>query len=264
MSLPSEPARANPVRVRPGEELDLAAVDAWLKARVPGLSGEPELSQFSGGASNWTYRLLYPTHDLVLRRPPAGTKAKSAHDMGREYRIQKALGASFPLVPEMVVFCDDTSVIGCEFYVMRRVEGRILRKNLPQGLSLSPETTRALCLSAIDTLIALHAVKVAGSDLESMGKGGGYARRQIEGWCDRYRKARTWNVGRFEGVMEWLASHTPEDSGACVIHNDFRFDNIVLDSAEPTRIVGVLDWEMATIGDPLMDLLAMNLLLLPK
>jgi len=252
--LASEPALAGSAEVRPGEELNIAAVDAWLKARVTGLSGEPELTQFSGGASNWTYRLLYPTHDLVLRRPPAGTKAKSAHDMGREYRIQKALGASFPLVPEMVAFCDDASVIGCEFYVMRRVEGRILRKNLPRDLSLSPETTRALCLNVIDTLIGLHAVKITGTDLEAMGKGGGYSRRQIEGWCDRYRKARTWNVGRFEGVMDWLASHTPEDSAACVIHNDFRFDNVVLDLAEPTRIVGVLDWEMATIGDPLMDL----------
>ena len=137
---------------------------------------------------------------------------------------------------------------------MRRIECLILRKNPPRDLTLSTETTRALCLNAVDTLIALHAVKIEGTDLATLGRGGGYARRQIEGWCDRYRKARTWNVGRFEGVMAWLAARAPEDSGACVIHNDFRFDNIVLDSANPTRIVGVLDWEMATIGDPLMDL----------
>jgi aminoglycoside phosphotransferase (APT) family kinase protein len=241
-------------RVRPGEELNIPAVDAWLKARVPGLSGIPEVTQYSGGASNWTYRLLYPTHDLVLRRPPAGTKAKSAHDMGREYRIQKALGPPFPLVPEMIAFCDDASVIGCEFYVMRRIDGLILRKDLARDLVLTREQTRALCLSMIDTLIGLHAVNIAGTGLEAMGKGDGYARRQIEGWCDRFRKARTWNVGGFDFVMGWLERHIPEDSGACLIHNDFRFDNLVLDPRDPARIIGVLDWEMATIGDPLMDL----------
>jgi len=252
--LAAGPALAGSAHLRSGEELNIAAVDAWLKARVPGLSGEPELTQFSGGASNWTYRLRYPTHDLVLRRPPAGTKAKSAHDMGREYRIQQALRSAFPLVPEMIAFCDDVSVIGCEFCVMRRLDGLILRKNLPPDLILTPEQTRQLCLNVIDTLIALHAVKVTGTDLGAMGKGGGYARRQVEGWRDRFQKARTWNVGGFDGVMSWLETHIPADSAACVIHNDFRFDNIVLDCDEPTRIVGVLDWEMATIGDPLMDL----------
>ena len=240
--------------MRAGEELEVAKVDAWLKDRVPGLSGAPEVTQYSGGASNWTYRLRYETHDLVLRRPPEGTKAKSAHDMGREYRIQKPLGPVFPFVPEMIAFCDDPSVIGCEFYVMRRLHGLILRKNPPRDLALAPDQTRRLCLNVIDTLIALHRVDVTAAGLESLGKGAGYARRQIEGWSDRYRKARTWNVKHFERIMAWLAEHTPEDSATCVIHNDFRFDNVVLDPNDPTRVVGVLDWEMATLGDPLMDL----------
>ena len=241
-------------RVRAGEELDAARVDAWLKALLPDLAGTPEVSQYSGGASNWTYRLRYDTHDLVLRRPPAGTKAKSAHDMGREYRIQKALKSSFPLVPEMIAFCDEPSVIGCEFYVMRRLEGLILRRNLPKDLTLTPDQTRKLCHNVIDTLIALHGVDIAAAGLLSIGKGAGYARRQIEGWCDRYRKARTWNVPRFEKVMNWLEAHIPDDVANCVVHNDFRFDNVVLDPHEPTRVIGVLDWEMATLGDPLMDL----------
>ena len=240
--------------MRAGEELDVAGVDAWLKTRVAGLAGTPEVTQYSGGASNWTYRLRYESHDLVLRRPPEGTKAKSAHDMGREYRIQKALGPVFPFVAEMIAFCDDPSVIGCEFYVMRRLEGVILRKNPPRHLTLTPDQTRRICLNLIDTLIALHGVDIGAAGLENLGKGKGYARRQIEGWSDRYRKARTWNVPRFEGVMAWLAAHTPEDVGTCIIHNDFRFDNVVLDPLDPTRIVGVLDWEMATLGDPLMDL----------
>ena len=240
--------------MRPGEELDVFRVDAWLKDRVPGLTGAPEVSQYAGGASNWTYRLRYDSDDLVLRRPPEGTLAKSAHDMGREYRIQKALRPVFPVVPEMIAFCEDRSVLGCEFYVMRRLDGVILRRNPPQGLSLTRDEARQLCLNLVDTLIALHSVDIAAAGLENLGRGAGYARRQVEGWSDRYRKSRTWNVPRFDGVMAWLAAHTPEDVATCLIHNDFRFDNVVLDPKDPARVMGVLDWEMATLGDPLMDL----------
>ncbi len=240
--------------VRRGEELDVSAVDAWLHARVPGLDpGPPVVTQYRAGASNWTYRLCYPSHDLVLRRPPAGTKAKSSHDMGREFRVQQALRPAFPYVPEMVAYGDDPSVIGAEFYVMRRVEGVIPRAS-GLGAALDPEATRRLCLNMIDTLIALHRVDPAKAGLDALGRGPGYARRQVEGWTDRYRKARTWNVPSFEGVMAWLAARVPDDVAACVVHNDFRLDNVVLDPADPTRIVGVLDWEMATVGDPLMDL----------
>ncbi len=249
----SAPALDAPRTVRPGEELAVAAVDAWLKPRVPWLSGTPRVSQYTGGASNWTYRLLYPGHDLVLRRPPAGTKAKSAHDMGREFRVQSALGSFYP-VPEMIALCEDPSVIGVPFYVMRRIAGRILRARLPHGLRLDPPTARALSENAIDRLVALHQVDVHAAGLETLGKGAGYCRRQIDGWSERYRKARTWNVPRFERVIAWLAANTPDDVATCVIHNDFRLDNLVLDGEDPARIVGVLDWEMATLGDPLMDL----------
>lgn len=240
--------------VRPGEELDADAVDAFLKARLPGLQGAPLVTQFSGGASNWTYRLEYESHDLVLRRPPAGTKARSAHDMGREFRVQQALRPAFPYVPEMLAFCDDPAVLGCEFYVMRRVPGLILRGHLPRGLTLDAATARRLCLAMLDRLVDLHQVDPRAVGLESLGKGAGYARRQVEGWSERYRLARTWNVPGFERVMAWLRDHTPDDVRTCVIHNDYRFDNLVLDERDPARIVGVLDWEMATLGDPLMDL----------
>lgn len=240
--------------VRPGEELDLEALGAWLAPRVPGLHGEPAVTQYSGGASNWTYRLEYETHDLVLRRPPAGTKAKSAHDMGREYRIQRALEPVFPLVPAMVAHCDDPGVLGAEFYVMRRVPGVVLRRRVPEGIRLGPPTARALCLSAVDTLVALHRVDPVATGLGDLGRGPGYPRRQIQGWSDRYVRARTWNVPTFRAVREWLAAHTPEDVATCVIHGDFRLDNLVLDPADPSRILAVLDWEMATLGDPLMDL----------
>lgn len=239
---------------RSGEELDVAAVDAWLKRELPHLRGEPKVTQYSGGASNWTYRLEYANDDLVLRRPPAGTKAKSAHDMGREYRIQQALGPVFPFVPEMRAYCSDESVIGVGFYVMQRVAGIIPRKNLPRDLALPPAVVRQLCLNLLDAMIALHGVDYQRAGLAGIGKGTGYAQRQIEGWSRRYRDARTWNVPRGEKIMAWLAANLPKEERICVTHNDFRFDNVVLDAADPTRIVGVLDWELATLGDPLMDL----------
>ena len=240
--------------VRSGEELDATAVDRWLKAQLPGLRGTPEVTQYSGGASNWTYRLKYESHDLVLRRPPAGTKAKSAHDMGREFRIQQALKPVFAYVPEMIALCSDESVIGAEFYVMQRLAGIIPRKNLPRGLELPPDTVRRLCLKVLDTLISLHQVDYQAAGLDSIGKGAGYTRRQIEGWSGRYTKARTWNVPAGRKIMDWLQANLPKTERICITHNDFRFDNVVLDEADPTRIIGVLDWELATLGDPLMDL----------
>lgn len=240
--------------VRPGEEPDVAAVDAWLKMRVPGLTGTPRLSQFSGGASNWTYRLEYERDDLVLRRPPAGTKAKSAHDMGREFNVQKALRPFYPYVPEMIAFCADESVIGTEFYVMRRIPGRILRARVPAGFALGRTAAREMCSNVIDRLVELHRVDAKAAGLEALGRGAGYARRQIEGWADRYAKARTWNVPSFSRVITWLKAEVPDDVATCVVHNDFRLDNVVLDPKEPTRVLGILDWEMATLGDPLMDL----------
>ena len=250
--MPQAQSRDREGTVRPGEELNTAAVDAWLKAQVPDLRGTPRVTQYSGGASNWTYRLAYDNCDLVLRRPPAGTKAKSAHDMGREYRVQKALRPVFPRVTEMIAYCDDASVIGAEFYVMRRLVGIIPRAKL--GVDLDARRTRALCENLVDTLVELHQVDVAAAGLASLGKGPGYPRRQVEGWTDRYGRARTWNVPTFGAVTAWLAANTPADLGTCVVHNDFRLDNVVLSPDDPTRIIGVLDWEMATIGDPLMDL----------
>lgn len=240
--------------VRPGEELDIEAVDAWLKGLLPELAGLPIVTQYGGGASNWTYRLEYPHRDLILRRPPAGTKAKSAHDMAREYTVQKALKPHYRAVPNMIGLCSDESVLGAEFYVMERIAGIIPRARLPRELKLDPAQTRQLCLNVIDKLIELHQVDYKAAGLESLGKGSGYCRRQIEGWSDRYQKARTWNVPSYNRVRAWLKANTPDDVATCVIHNDWRFDNVVLAPDDPTRVIGVLDWEMATLGDPLMDL----------
>lgn len=239
--------------VRKGEELDVSVIDQWLKSHLENLVGTPEITQFTGGASNWTYRIQYENEDLILRRPPAGTKAKSAHDMGREYRIQKALAGLYP-VPEMLAFCEDESVIGAEFYVMRRINGIIPRANLPKSLNLSQEETKQLCINVIDQLINLHHIDIKATGLDALGKGEGYVKRQIDGWSKRFVQARTENVENFETVMQWLQDNMPTKEYISLIHNDYRMDNVILDPEQPMKIIGVLDWEMATIGDPLMDL----------
>jgi aminoglycoside phosphotransferase (APT) family kinase protein len=243
--------------VRAEDAFDIAAVTRWLHTAVPddpGLAEVPTVRQFGGGASNLTYLLTYPDRTLVLRRPPAGTKAKSAHDMHREYTIQSQLKPSFPYVPTMVAFCADPQVIGSDFYVMEHVAGTILRRDIPPDLGLSPASARTLCHNAITVLGELHATDLDAAGLTSFGRGEGYVARQVDGWSSRYRAARTADVGDFEPVMRWLDENQPRDSRSCLIHNDFRFDNIILAPGEPTRIVGILDWEMATVGDPLMDL----------
>ena len=245
--------------VREGEELDAQAVSNWLREQGVDIEGEPTVTQFSGGASNWTYRLQYEgegtDQDLILRRPPKGTKAKSAHDMVREYTVQKALKDAYPYVPKMVALCTDESVIGADFYVMERMEGIIPRANLPKGIDLDVEQTRALCTNVIDALVDLHQVDYKEHpDLVNLGRGEGYCERQVTGWDKRYIKAKTPNVPSFGLVRQWLSKHTPADSKTCLIHNDWRFDNVILDAADPTKVIGVLDWEMATLGDPLMDL----------
>ena len=205
-------------QIRPGEELDASLIDPYLKAHIPGLSGTVKISQFPGGASNLTYLLEYPDQEFVLRRPPFGHKAKSAHDMGREYRIQSALKEPFGLVPTMLAQCEDESVIGAPFYVMERIDGLIPRSEL--GFELSLDDTRALCTNMLDVLVKLH--QTDPGVLADLGKGLGYVDRQVMGWTTRYRAARTPDAADFEAVMNWLIATKPDDVDVRVIHNDFR------------------------------------------
>lgn len=241
-------------QVREGEELDIDAVNTWLKAQQLEVTGPATVTQYSGGASNWTYCLDYPEESLILRRAPAGTKAKGAHDMGREFRLQQALKAVYQYVPDMKGYCEDKQVIGTEFYLMEKLTGIIPRKNLPKGLEVSPQKTKQLCHNVLDCLVELHQVDIEKSGLEHLGKGEGYIQRQIDGWSKRYTQAKTWNVPAGKFVMKWLANNIPAQERICLTHNDFRFDNVVLDANDYTKVLGVLDWELATLGDPLMDL----------
>ncbi len=241
--------------VRDEDSFDLEAVRAWLLSETGlQLGDDVEVQQFGGGASNLTYSLRDGSHDLILRRPPSGQKAKGAHDMGREFRVQDGLREVFPLVPDMVALCTDESVIGAEFYVMQRVDGVIPRREFPPEVQLDEQQVRQLCTNALNVLIDLHQVDVDATPLGAMNKGTGYVGRQVGGWSRRLRDAHTEDVGDYEQVMAWLDEHQPDDVASVLIHNDFRFDNLVFDADDPTRVVGVLDWEMATVGDPLMDL----------
>jgi aminoglycoside phosphotransferase (APT) family kinase protein len=241
--------------IRPGEELDLVRLEPYLRKSIPGLDGPIEVEQFPGGYSNLTYLIRCGDREMVLRRPPFGKKAKTAHDMGREYRILKALRPSFPCCPEPLLYTEDESILSCPFFVMERIRGIILRRDLPKGMSFTPEEARKLCENLVDVLVDLHGIDVEKAGLRDFGKPEGYVQRQVEGWSGRYRNARTPDAPDFEAVMGWLTEKRPSDSGrVSVIHNDYRFDNVVLHPDDPFRVIGILDWEMATIGDPLMDL----------
>ncbi|SHM53173.1 Predicted kinase, aminoglycoside phosphotransferase (APT) family [Pseudomonas asturiensis] len=241
--------------IRSGEELDIALIDPYLKTHIPDLHGAPLISQFPGGASNLTYLIQYPDQELVLRRPPFGHKARSAHDMGREYRILNQLKDAFPYCPKAYLHCTDESVIGSEFYVMERVKGIILRSDLPPALGLDALHTQALCKSFIDKLVDLHRVDYQACGLGDLGKPQGYVQRQILGWTERYEKAMTPDAPAWAQVKAWLSAKMPADSPvSSIVHNDYRFDNVILDPDNPMRIIGVLDWELTTLGDPLMDL----------
>ncbi|TWI77283.1 aminoglycoside phosphotransferase (APT) family kinase protein [Desulfobotulus alkaliphilus] len=242
-------------QVRSGEELDLKKLSAYLKDQIPHLSENMEIQQFPSGFSNLTYLLRSGDREMVLRRPPFGKKAKTAHDMGREYRILKSLRPVFPYCPEPLCFCEDPDIMGCDFYVMQRIPGIILRKKLPEGFSLSPSQASKLCENLVSVHANLHKLDIRDAGLENFGKPEGYVKRQVEGWSRRFRDARTPDVPAFEEIMAWLNEKQPGDTDRpSIIHNDFKFDNVVLNPNDPTEIIGILDWEMATLGDPLMDL----------
>ncbi|MGE5222507.1 MAG: phosphotransferase family protein, partial [Omnitrophica WOR_2 bacterium] len=232
-----QPAVDKPATVRQGEELDVERLQAYLRARLPDLAGASlEVLQFPSGHSNLTYLLRMGGRELVLRRPPFGAKIKTAHDMQREYQILAALFPIYPRVPRPLLYCDDDAVIGAPFYVMERMHGIILRSVQPKDLELSAERMRALSQNFVDNLVEIHSLDYQAAGLADLGHPEGYVRRQIEGWAKRYTNARTDDIPEVERVAEWLAEHMPPDSGAALIHNDYKYDNLLLDPHDPARI----------------------------
>jgi aminoglycoside phosphotransferase (APT) family kinase protein len=240
--------------VRAGEELPVGRLEAYLHQHLPGASGSLVVEQFPHGHSNLTYLLRLGDTELVLRRPPFGNQVKTAHDMSREFRVLSRLAPVLATAPRPYLLCEDDSVLGAPFYVMERRRGVILRSSNLTGLSIAPETVRRLCVNLIDNLALLHAVDPVAAGLGDLGKPNGYVSRQVTGWSNRYGAARTEELPEMERVAQWLSEHLPPESGAAVIHNDYKYDNLLLDPADLTRIEAVFDWEMATLGDPLMDL----------
>lgn len=238
---------------RDEDALNEAAVKDYLNREL-GLEGKLSIQQFPGGASNLTYAVTVGDTDLILRRPPAGTKAKSAHDMGREVHILSSLHAVYPYCPKPLAYCEAADVLGEPFYVMERIKGIILRRDLPKGLTLSSNDAEQLSKRMVELQAELHNLDYAKAGLADFGKPEGYVARQISGWSDRFRKAKTDDVPDCEAIMAWLDAKQPADSAQSgIIHNDYKFDNVVLNADNPLEIIGVLDWEMATLGDPLMD-----------
>ena len=234
--------------VRDEDSFDIAKVHAWLEPYIS-QRALPDVQQFRSGASNLTYLLKYPDRELVLRRPPVGTKAVSAHDMKREFLIQSRLKPVYDLVPNVVALCEDHSILGSDFYVMDRIQGEIFRRDVPE--TLTKDDISIMAKSLVSGLVQLHAVDP--TILQELNKGAGYVQRQVEGWSKRYRNALTDDVPDGEDVMSWLDANRPDDVGSCIIHGDWRIDNMVFDLAHK-KLAGVLDWELATVGDPLMDL----------
>ena len=234
--------------VRDEDAFDIAKVHNWLQTYI-NQEELPQVQQFRSGASNLTYLLKYPDRELVLRRPPVGTKAVSAHDMKREFLIQSRLKPVYDLVPNVVALCEDHSILGSDFYVMDRIQGEIFRRDVPE--TLTKDDISIMANSLVSGLVQLHAVDP--TILQELNKGAGYVQRQVEGWSKRYRNALTDDVPDGEDVMSWLDANRPDDVGSCIIHGDWRIDNMVFDLAHK-KLAGVLDWELATVGDPLMDL----------
>ncbi len=242
---------------KPREEdsLDSEKLSGYLHCEIDSLdkNASLEILQFPGGASNLTYQLKIDGKEMILRTSPQGANIKGAHDMGREFHVLDKLRPYFPYCPKAIAYCEDTSILGRPFFIMEKVTGIIPRKQMP--LKLSPADNFKLCQNLIKVHADLHTIDIDKTGLIELGKPEGYVARQISGWSSRYEKARTGDVPTAEGLMDWLNTHQPANYHTpALIHNDYKFDNVVLDPNDPTKIIAILDWEMATVGDPLMDL----------
>lgn len=239
--------------VRSGEELDRVALTNYLEDKIEG-GASLVIEQFPGGHSNLTYLLRTPVREYVLRRGPLGPVAPKAHDMAREYMVLRAVHPFFEAAPEVFHLCEDTSITGAVFFIMERRHGIVVRDRIPPELAAFPDYPARVSRGFVDCLVELHAVDIEKHGLVSLGKPAGFLERQVRGWFERWNRAKTEEIALMERLIQWLTDHLPVSADPTLVHNDFKLDNLMLDTEDPGRIEAVLDWEMATVGDPLVDL----------
>ncbi len=242
------------IPVRPDEQLDAARLADYLRGKLEGSDRLLAVRQFGGGAANLTYLLDYGTHQYVLRRPPLGPVAPSAHDMAREYRVLSVLHRAFPLAPRALLFCADPDVAGAHFFIMERRHGIVVRREMPPEYAGMPDAPRQMSEALVDALADLHAVDYSAIGLEGLGKPSGFVERQIEGWYRRWQAAKVEEVPEMDLLHRWLHDHRPPEGPPSLVHNDFKLDNAMLVPDDPGRLVAIFDWDMCTLGDPLSDL----------
>ncbi len=249
-------AQDDVIDVRKDEQLDESRLTAYLARKLPGSDNPLRIRQFGGGAANLTYLLDYGTHEYVLRRPPLGPVAASAHDMAREYRVLSVLHQAFPYAPRAFLFGDDT-IIGAPFFIMERRHGIVVRRSMPDacaGASNASDAARRMSEALVGVLAQLHAVDYGALGLGDLGKPAGFIERQIEGWYRRWNGAKTTDLPDMDATYAWLRDNQPANAAVSLVHNDYKLDNVMLAADDPGRIVAVFDWDMCTLGDPLSDL----------
>jgi aminoglycoside phosphotransferase (APT) family kinase protein len=240
--------------VRQGEELNLSSLADWLRGRIEGAERGITLEQFPSGHSNLTYLLQIDGLEYVLRRGPLGPVAPKAHDMRREFRVLQMVHPHFRAAPNVFHLCEDTAVLGSVFFLMERRHGLILRDEIPPQLAKMPNYAERVSEAFIDCLIRLHAIDISRTGLTALGKPEGFLERQVQGWADRWKRATTDDMPKMDSVIRWLTDHRPSSPAPTLVHNDYKLDNVMLSEGSAECIEAVLDWEMATVGDPLADL----------
>ena len=255
------PSGDDRIQVREDERFDAESLRAWLEGRLEGAEQPLHVEQFGGGHANLTYLLRFGggegAREYVLRRPPLGPVAPGSHDMRREYRALSVLWKDFPPAPRAFLFCEDPEVISAPFVVMERRQGVVVRGTVPPefGGGEDPQANRRLSEVVVDTLVDFHAVDYEALGLASLGRDPArFLERQVQGWADRYRRAKVEDVAEAEEVMRWLLAGMPASPAPTLLHNDWKLDNMALDPRDPGRCVAVYDWDMCTVGDPLCDL----------
>jgi aminoglycoside phosphotransferase (APT) family kinase protein len=238
-------------------EMNWLSIEEYLRQQIPGLSNDSiQVRQFSAGYSNLTYFISIGTWQAVLRRPPFGSIPPKAHDMKREYEILEKLNRVFPLAPKPYLYCDDHNIMDRHFYVMEKKEGVVLDHSLPREFENQADTGLLVSKAVVDTLAKLHAVDYEAAGLSSIGYPEGYLSRQVHGWIKRFHNSKTNDIPEVECLEKWLLENIPQSGKPTIVHNDFKLNNMMFSATNPGEVIGVFDWELSTIGDPLTDLAA--------